>query len=254
MGTDILTIGGTLNGFWEQYKYGSVTIDNLEAAEHNVVEAAFIDGIEMNTNSAGIRRAACRYATVVAWVKLNISPARPLNAAGVSAGSAFIGYGLAHYGLDHYLHYALLVSGPPFADLPSSCDGALRKPGLSRCSGKTNTYAVGVQNAVEFIDPAYEPTYSSICSWSELNKSTKYDYIFAPDSILSKDAQLSYAIPVNFMWGGQDKVGSAMTQGQWYESSIKSTVADSCVADAPHQLPDVEDGAFAVAEALIKMN
>lgn len=249
--TDLLGVGGTGNGFWEDYTYGSTTIQELLVAHHSVVELSFADGWEENANSAGVRKAACRYATTAVWTKAHLSPSLHLNAAGVSAGSALIGYGLAHYGIDRFLNFALLVSGPPFVDLPSCCDGALRPPGLSRCSGKINSFAVGVTNAQEFIDPAYQPKLSAACSSSQINRSDKYGALFAPDSIVTSRAQLKYAIPVHFLWGHLDDEGSAMTQGQLYEGAITSSVSDSCVADAGHLVPDVQDGAEAVARELI---
>ena len=251
VGLVMLGTGGLGNGLFESDTYGYVTIDKLLSADYTVVEIAFTDGWQVNTNGYGLRKGACRYSTVANWVKHRFSPTQPFCASGSSAGSAVIGYGLSHYGLDQTLNFALLTSGPPFSRVDWACDDS-QPPTLEYCTNLMVGMDVGIANAQHFIDPAYRPTYTAACSTMEQEHSTALDHIFLPDSIDSPDADLNYGIPVDFMYGALDTHGTAPNQGEYYRRSISSPTSRSCVHDAPHTIADVLDGAEAIANDLIQ--
>jgi hypothetical protein len=77
------------------------------------------------------------------------------------------------------------------------------------------------------------------------------DDLFLPDSIDSPDAKLNYSITVGFMYGAQDTTGTAPNQGEYFRNSITSPTTRACIQDAPHTIPDVLDGAQAIATELI---
>ena len=171
-------------------------------------------------------------------------------ATGNSAGAALIGYGLAHYGINSFLNFALLTSGPPFSRLDWACD-ASQKTATAYCSNQHTGMAVGVPNASSDIDPSYTPTYSAACASSEVARSTALDGMFYPDSIAYTDARLDYgATLVEFMYGGKDG-SSAIRQGEYYRQMISSPTIAACVADASHSLPNTLDAAKQVAADLI---
>src|SRR6267143_3119494 len=109
---------------------------------------------------------------------------------------------------------------------------------------------VGVRNAVRFIDPAYQPSYSAACSNAEINHSGALDNLFLRDSISSPDAVLYYPTVVEFMYGGLD-TSSTSRQGENYRTNIVSPTLQACVADASHSMPDALDAAQAIATDLI---
>jgi hypothetical protein len=120
VGTVILTSGGDVNDTYEDaYPYGPVTVQNIVNGKLTAVELTyglpFSNGLgwQWDAGGAGVRAAACRYATVAAWVyKRTVNV--PLCATGSSAGGQIISEGLAHYGLGNYLKFAEITSGPPF--------------------------------------------------------------------------------------------------------------------------------------------
>jgi hypothetical protein len=80
------------------------------------------------TQSLGIKAAACRPATILKWIfdepTLHAgSRAQAFCGEGFSGGSGQLGYALAHYGLGDFLDYVNELSGPPFARIDLGCDG-----------------------------------------------------------------------------------------------------------------------------------
>jgi hypothetical protein len=75
-------------------------------------------------NSASIKAAACRPATLMNWLleQKNVYSGGGMCAQGASAGSAAIGYSLAEYGASQYLNHVVLESGPVLSDLSVGCN------------------------------------------------------------------------------------------------------------------------------------
>ncbi len=254
VGTVLLTTGGTSVDLYADpnaFKYGANVVNGLLAAGYVTVQTSF--GGVFNSNQThgweagpgGIRRAACRYATLAKWVQENLGQAgKPMCATGNSAGGALIGYALAHYGGDSILTLVEPTSCPPYSRLDYSCEclGPPTQPNLpDPClSGQELTQCVSQGDAQNFIDPAYS---SPICSQAVLSHSTSHSAQFLSDSILSPEARMNYSnTSVHFVWGGLD-LSSAPVMAQEWQQSITSPNVHACVADAPHSIPDVLDGA-----------
>ena len=252
VGTVIFTTGGDENHLYEQFSYGGTTVHNVLDAGLEAVELTFgkpfsdAPGWEYDVDGKGVRAAACRYATVVQWV-YNRAPGLALCATGNSAGGQMIGEGLAHYGLGDYLVFAEMTSGPPFNRVDYACINNV-PAAVEYCSGSKVGMGVGVGDAVSFIDPAYPGPW---CSTSMETHSTEYEAQFLNDSVTSPDAVLSYPnTTIRFLFGGEDST-SAIRQGLDYQSKIQQPTTYSCVKDAPHTIPNVLDGAEAIAADLI---
>jgi hypothetical protein len=68
---------------------------------------------------------------------------------------------------------------------------------------------------------------------------------------MAPDALLSYLNTfVKFLYGGED-FSSAPNQGQIWEGAITTAKTSACVADAPHGVPDVLDGAQQIASDIL---
>jgi len=255
VGVVTLTQGGTAVTLYESYTYGSVTIQDLVDAGFLAVEIdygrpfSFVEeGWQTNANGAGVRAASCRFATVTAWIKNQLSPTVPLCATGNSAGGQQIAEGLAHYGLDQYLAFAELTSGPPFSRTDEACIH-LAPPNREYCSGSFIGMDVGVSNAQLFIDPAYP---SGWCSQDLESHTDNHQLTFLNDSVLSPDASLSYpAMSVWFLYGGTD-TSAAINQGEAYRSQISSSTQASCVHNASHNMADSLSGAKRIASDIIQ--
>ena len=252
IGTVILTTGGNGTNLYEQYQYGTVTVQDLVSARYRTVELTFGapfsngPGWQHDVNGKGIVAASCRYASVVQWV-YEVTAGQTLCATGNSAGGEVIGEGLAHYGLGNYLTFAELTSGPPFSRVDYACIDDI-PPAVEYCSGAFVGMGVGITNAQNFIDPAYP---SPLCSYSTQTHSTTYEQTFLDDSITSPDAILSYPnTRVRFLFGGLDNT-TAIREGLNYQSHIAQPSSFACVPDAPHSIPNVLDGAQTIAQDLI---
>ena len=69
--------------------------------------------------------------------------------------------------------------------------------------------------------------------------------------MMAPDAVFSYPNTfVKFLYGGNDS-SSAANQGQIWGSAITTAKASSCVADAPHGIPNVLDGAQQIANDIL---
>jgi hypothetical protein len=252
VGAIIFSTGGDGNEIYESYAYGTVTVQNVVAAGYEAVEltfgAPFSDGPGWQHDVAGmgIRAASCRYATVVKWV-YDTTIGVPLCATGQSGGAQLIGEGLAHYGLGNYLRFAEPTSGPPFGQEVYACINDVQ-PEVEYCSGALVGMGVGLQNAIDFVNPAYPGPW---CSESMEDHSTEHEAQFRQDSVTSPDAVLSYPnTKIRFLFGGQD-TSSAIRQGLNYQSQIVQPSGYACVEDAPHTIPDALDGAREIASDLI---
>ena len=250
IGTIVLASGGNGTTLWEANQYGPLAINNMLGAGYSVVQVAWVPPYGWQIGPGGMRAVACRPATVINWVYSNIhenGSSAPMCAAGTSAGSEEIGLGLAYYGLGDILAMAELISGPPFSREDSSCE--CNQPKVpDPCGNTTLSQCVGAVDALRFVDPAYS---SPICSQAVQTQNTANGPAFLSDSIVSPDASLSYpASYVHFVWGGQD-LSSSPAMGQEYQQAITSSAGSACVADAPHEVLSVPDGATQVSNDLI---
>ena len=254
IGVVTLTNGGTSTALYEDYTYGSVTIQNLVAAGFLAIEITFGNhfsategGWQTNAYGAGVRAASCRYATVTAWIKNNLASQIPLCATGISAGSQQIAEGLAHYGLSQYLAFAELGSGPPFNRTDEAC---IPRNGRSveYCSGADRGFGVDPTDSRRYIDPAYPGAW---CSHDTETGSADHQQQFLEDSVTSPDAVLSYpGTKVWFLYGGKDD-STAVNQGENYRLQITTTNRAGCVPEAPHLIPDALAGAQQIASDTI---
>jgi hypothetical protein len=252
VGTVMLTSGGVSDGLYADpsvYVYGIDVVSGLLAQGYITVQTSFgglFTTTQPNgwqTGPGGIRRVACRYATLAQWVHDNVSltPAgAPLCATGNSAGSILISYALAHYGETSIFTMVEPTSGSPISRLDYSCEcnkGEVQDP----CDPSMNlTQCAGLMNAQKYIDPAYS---APICSEAVQTQSTANGPQFFSDSILSPEGTMAYPkTSVHFAWGGQD-LSSAPIMGREWQQKITTTNGYTCVADAPHNLADVQDGA-----------
>jgi hypothetical protein len=252
-GTVLFTSGGDVNSLYEAYTYGQNVIRSVVSSRLTAVELTFGDpfsqgpGWEYDANGAGVRAASCRYATVVQWVYDNLTNNNVLCATGNSAGGQVIGEGLAHYGISKYLVFAEMTSGPPFNRVDYACLNNVA-PAVEYCSNISVRMGVGITNAEDYVDPAYPGPW---CSSDLQNHAKNASQQFLDDSVTSPDADLFYPFTrIRFLFGGLD-TSSAIRQGLNYQSKILSSTSYGCVADAPHSIPEVLDGAQAIASDLV---
>src|SRR5438132_475544 len=130
-GTVIFSIGKGGAGLYDSdFTFGNVAVGNVLAAGFTTVQVSF--GPPFNsatpngwlTGPGGVRRLACRYATVAQWVHDNIhagGASKPFCAAGNSGGAGAVAYAVAHYGLDKIFSMLEVTSGPPMTRIDQAC-------------------------------------------------------------------------------------------------------------------------------------
>jgi len=262
VGTVMFTGGGNGTGLYEDYTYGDTAVNNVVAAGFIAVQTSFggpftdLTPKGWQTGPGGIRRLACRYATLAHWVYANVhnnSASRPMCATGNSSGGQLIAETLAHYGTDSIFSMVEPTSGPPFSDMEKSCicgpdAQAIQRACFAGTGDQVLNQCLEKKDAEDYVDPAYS---SAACSQALSSHSTTNEAQFISDTIQSPDATLNYPHTyLHFLYGGQD-VSSAVTLGPDYMSSVTSNKGLGCVADAPHSISDVLDGAQQVATDII---
>jgi hypothetical protein len=254
-GTTVFLTGGGTTDLLELQTYGPIVVEQLLSKGYRIAQVTYGApfnsselGWETNAGGAGVRAAACRFATVLQWVHDNIQDAStPLCAAGNSAGSELIAQSLTHYGASNILTFAELSSGPPYGQLQYACENT--QPTMtSPCSGLGLGLGVLPTTAALFIDPSYPGAW---CSSAYNTHSKLHDAQFLNDSVLSPDATLNYPTTfVNFVFGDQDTT-SAIRQGFLYEAAITSGHAAACLPGVSHEIETSIAGAKRVAADMI---
>src|SRR5438270_1565948 len=132
IGTVLFGVGTGGSGLYEDpntgYTDGSTTIGDILNAGYNIVQVSFGAPFDQGstprgwlTGPGGVRRLACRYATVADWVYHNptmINPnaasgtSAPMCATGNSGGSSVLAYAVYEYGLGSELAMIEPTSGP----------------------------------------------------------------------------------------------------------------------------------------------
>lgn len=245
-GTVIFTTGGNGIPLYEDLMiFGSTAINAVVNNGFTVVQTAFQGGSTgwlTGPAADGPLTLVCRWTTMAQWVHDNVRAAtEPLCATGNSAGAGAIAYALSRYGQDAIFNFVLPTSGPPFSRIDQGCIcNGTQLP--TTCAGQQDP-CYG-NNANMFLDPAYGNTH---CSAGD----TADAALWKKDSILSSDgrSKLSYSTRVHFIYGGLD-LSSGVAEAALWENAITSQHSSECVADAPHEIADVLDGAMAVANNL----
>jgi hypothetical protein len=135
IGTVVHLSGGGGRGF-----QGAGTANYRAAGFRNVLVAWTTDWEQ--TQTSGIKAAACRPSTVLKWIfdepTLHAgSRTTAFCGEGFSGGSGQLGYALAQYGMGDYLDYVNELSGPPFGRIDLGCDGSA--PATASVCGATVT-------------------------------------------------------------------------------------------------------------------
>ncbi len=252
IGTVIFTTGDGGIGFYDSsYMYGQLAVQNVLNANYTVVQLSYSNlPYGWLQGPGGPRALACRYATASEWVYQTIQKQNtsiPMCATGGSAGGAEITYAIAHYGLDSIFSLAEPTSGPPLARVDSGCI-CLNAPVQTPCGQGAIAECYGIPTAQSVIDPTF---HNHICSQAVRSHNQRNQALFLDDSVDAADALYSYPHTyVRQLLGGQDNT-SAVPQGVDYFNNVTSQKSQACVADAPHGIADVLDGAEQISNDVI---
>jgi hypothetical protein len=255
-GTVTFVVGGTGIEWYDQlFKFGTNVIDGVAQAGFTTAQLSFY-AKPVNyppggtfagwmSGPGGLRRLSCRFATVSMWVRDHIRQQNaPFCHTGNSAGSGTPLYALAYYGFNSYYNFLELTSGPPFTRIDKGCICSPQQFNTVNCGGtRQQDECYGQNNALQLLDPAYDPT-AHICSDS-LGGDTSHKQTFIDDSLDTPSAAKNFPnVDMHFVFGGLDN-GPEEPQALELIPLItaKAPITAACVADAPHPIADVADGA-----------
>ena len=285
-GTVLFLIGSGGNGLYDSdplWIYGYQAVETVSNAAFNTVQVSFgAPFVSTQPNGwlqgpGGVRRLACRFATVADWVYKNpttINPnfsasnSAPMCATGNSGGSGALAYSVYQYGLagtnttGPTQEFVMIepTSGPPMTRLDSACvcnNSLMGNPDL--CPNSTRSPLCYQPSEADIIDPAYQiqgQTSPTLCSNGLSGVDGSQANRFASDSIdyqptKSIPIALSKTLVVNMRFGGMD-TSTAVPQGETWRTAVSPQPTDPvCIDDAPHDIPSVSDGATTIANDII---
>jgi hypothetical protein len=255
LGTVLYGTGTDGNGLYDTiFTFGKTAVQNVFNAGFRTVQISW--GTPFNTaqpggwveGPGGVLAASCRWATVANYVYTQVqnNSSKPMCATANSGGAGALAYVLSQY--PNNISMAEVTSGPPTARLDWGC----------MCKeGKLNTFCgkgllgtcFGVTDGAVW-DPAYTP--NPYCS-----NATKGipppggSTFFLDDSVEAPGATYNFSKTyVNVVFGGTDTSSAIAIGLDWYDK-ITSKKEQTCIADAPHSIPNVLDGATQIANDLI---
>jgi hypothetical protein len=284
VGTVLFGVGTGGSGLYEDpntgYAYGSTTIGSVLNAGYNTVQVSFGAPFDQGTTPrgwltgpGGVRRLACRYATVADWVYHNpaiINPnvasttSTPMCATGNSGGSAAIVYAAYNYGLGSELAMIEPTSGPVTSRIDQGCAPCSSSFQGNVCPASSNNPNLCYEPAdASIIDEAYQSAGASTptpCT-DALNGSPRTDAqaLFFSDSILYAGANQSVNLPnTSFkMLLADDDTSNAVPQATVFEGLVLPSLSSptplyQCLASpVQHDIPSYLTGAQQIATDII---
>lgn len=217
----------------------------------------------------GVRRLACRFATVADWIYKNIHNSNtnaPMCGTGNSGGSGALGYAVTQYGLAPEFSMIEPTSGPVMTRIHQGCSACGQFTGSDPCNQiQVNMcYSVsagGKGSTASIIDKAYQaqdqitPT---LCTDGVNGNNVNFNR-FLSDSI-EDDPLKTIPIPipnpptnVKVLFGGLDDTNAVPEGYGWWSGVAPQPPAPICVQDAPHAIPSVADGAAQIVSDIQSM-
>lgn len=247
-GTVVLGTGGGGTGFYEASAASGAMVERLRVAGFIVVQRAWENGWHLTT--AGMAAAACRYATLLQWVRDSVHTTGGFCATGNSAGSAEIAFSLSRYGMDALLDFAVPTGGPPVGRMDEACPATQSSAWPAQCAALVSKYPGACPTTSctyndfgqQYVDSAYS---TNPCT----SGPTSGAVTLRADSVASPDAKLNLSIPVHAIMGKLDCT-QAVSQGlAWYDA-IQSQKTIEFVDDTEHEVQQTVFGSAAIEQAL----
>lgn len=278
VGTVLFGVGTGGSGLYDDpnssgFSDGAIVVQNILAGNFNAVQVSFgapFTSTQPNgwlQGPGGVRRVACRYATVATWVynnpkTINSNPnntattSAPMCTTGNSGGSGAIAYAVSEYGMGSQFAMIEPTSGPPMTRIDQGCSPCSSSVQGPICANSMNNANLCYESAdAGIIDEAYQSGGASsptLCT-SALNGNAAPAGLFQSDSILYNPGN-KVSLPntsVRLLFGALD-TSNAVPQGMVWGESISPGASSpsplfACIANAGHPIPDVSDGAMQIA-------
>jgi hypothetical protein len=275
VGTVLLGVGTGGSGLYDDpnaggYVDGSNVVTSLLGSGYNTVQISFGAPFDNGTTPrgwltgpGGVRRLACRYATVADWVynhpavvnpgNVNATNSAPMCATGNSGGSAVIAYAAYEYGLDTEFKMIEPTSGPVMTRIDLGCSNS-GASFLNVCSNSQQdmVYSTGGTSGGDaaIIDQAYQSAGASTptpCT-DAINGTPAPAGLFLSDSILYLGAQ-TVTLPnltIKQLFGDSD-TSNAVPQGTFWNTYVPASQFQCLASPVAHDIPSFTAGATQIA-------
>jgi len=277
IGTVLFGVGTGGSGLYDDpnssgYTLGGNVVQNVLSAGYNTVQVSF--GQPFNSaqpsgwlqGPGGVRRLACRYATVADWIyhhpsvinsSVTASTSAPMCATGNGGGSGAIAYAVYEYGLNSEFAMVEPTSGPVMTRIDRGCSPCSSSATGPVCAS-TNTHPELCYNTTDAatIDAAYSSGTSSgpgACT-NALNGSPGLNAsaTFLSDSILY---QGSTTVPIasthmKQLLGDSD-ASNAVPQAMIWQSLISPVPAQQCMVGVQQDMPNFQTAATQIATDIV---
>ncbi len=274
-GTVLLGTGTGGSGLYDDpaaggFDFGSDVVTSLLSSGYNTVQVSFGAPFDNGTTPrgwltgpGGVRRLACRYATVADWVynhptlinsNVSATTSAPMCATGNSGGSSAVAYAAYEYGLDTELKMIGLTSGPVMTRIDLGCSPPGSSTFLNACNPGVQqdmAYSTGGSGGGDaaIIDQAYQSAGANTptpCT-DAINGSAAPAGLFLSDSILYRGAQ-AVSLPnttAKQLFGGSD-TSNAVPQGTFWNTYVPASQFQ-CLPGVAHDIPSSMSGAQQIA-------
>jgi len=266
-GTVLFLVGqGGANLYDTEYTYGSTTVGNVLKAGYTTVQISFgapfdggVNPYGWLTGPGGVRRLACRYATIANWVynnpqvlNPNAASSAPFCATGNGAGAGAVAYAVTEYGLNSIFKMIELTSGPVMTELDQGCNCSNGNSGPPNAPCNPTPAPLCFTTGQTTIDAAYSQP--SLCSSGNISN----NLLFRSDSLNYQPGKGAiFPLPttaLNLRFGALD-TGAGEPQGwAWNRSVSQNTPTAQCESTASHDLPNDSTSATDIANDIIGLN
>lgn len=193
------------------------------------------------TQEGGLKREACRYATLVTWIHDTLHRGGKFVATGNSGGSAEIGYALTTYGRASILDVAIPTSGPPTARLDYTCAGRPSEEWSKLCASIVPAGAIECKPGC-MLGPG-----NGVCQ--QVSRQPTAEQLL-DDSVVHPGAVLDYPkTRLYFLFGATD-CGEPVPAGLAYATRVTSRKSIEFVPRTPHPLMSTQEGREAIRKAI----
>ncbi len=269
LGTVIFaTDGGGANLYDIEYTYGNTTVGDVVSDGYTTVQvsfgAPFDNGANPNgwlTGPGGVRRLACRFATVANWIynnaamlNSNATTTAPVCATGNGGGAGAIAYTVSEYGLNGLsilngvnpnLKMVELTNGPVMTALDQGCICSTGANGPSGAPCSAAPAPMCYTQGAATIDAAYsQPT---VCSGGN----TINTLLLTSDSIYYQRGKGAvFPLPntsVNQLFGSLDTGGDEPQGWQWNRVVLQTVPTAICQSGGMQGLPNDSTSAAQIA-------
>jgi len=267
VGTVLFTVGeGGANLYDTEYTFGSTTVGGVLAAGYTTVQTSFGSPFDGGANPngwltgpGGVRRLACRYATLANWVYNNpqtinskATSSAPFCATGNAEGAGAIAYAVSEYGLNSIFKMIELTSGPVMTELQEGCNCGNGNSGPQKAPCNATPAPLCFSSGQSTIDSAYSQP--GLCSSGNMLNND----LFRSDSINYQPGKGAiFPLPttaLNQRFGLLD-TGADEPQGfEWNQNVSQNKPTQQCENDASRDLPNDPKSAADIANDIIGAN